>query len=248
MDMVTHWEMINEHREDTLRLNQPLVEGRFLYRLNRFAAMVECNGAPTLVHVANSGRMHELLKEGNAVFLARHHQDHRKTEYDLVLVNVGHTLVSADARLPSTLVHEALLAGMLPQFTGYADIRREAVLGDSRLDLVVTRKKGTCWIEVKSVTLVEKGQGLFPDAPTARGKRHVETLAGAVQQGHRGAVVFVVQREDAQDFAPNDAADPAFGEALREAVSLGVEAYAYRCHVSQREVTLDQRLPVCLRP
>ena len=223
-----------------------LVEARFITRLNRFAALVELEGAETLVHVANSGRMKELFVEGRRMYLRPAAGDHRKTAFDLALVDLGHTLASADARLPNVLVHEALLEGRLPQFGGYDSFRRESVYGDSRLDLDITGRGGRCLIETKSVTLVVDGAGLFPDAPTARGRKHVLTLALAVRDGHRGAAIFVVQRGDAVLMRPNDEADPEFGVALREAVEAGVEVYAFWCRVTREEIVLADQLPVRL--
>ena len=223
-----------------------LVESRFLRRLNRFAALVEVGGQETQVHVANSGRMRELFVEGRRVFLRPVHGDHRKTAFDLALVDLGDTLASADARLPNLLVHEALEEGRLSELAGYREFAREVVYGDSRLDLELRRPMGRCLVEAKSVTLVESGIGLFPDAPTTRGAKHVRSLARAVQEGYRAAVVFVVQRDDADALAPNDPADPEFGVALREAAAQGVELYAYGCHVTTEAVTLSEPLPVRL--
>ena len=50
-------------------LGGPLTEGRFLTRLNRFAAMVEVGGQEVMVHVANSGRLRELLIPGQRVLV-----------------------------------------------------------------------------------------------------------------------------------------------------------------------------------
>ena len=223
-----------------------LVEARFIRRLNRFAAHVDINGLESLVHVANSGRMRELLVEGRRVYLAPARGDHRKTAFDLTLVDLGHTLASADARLPNKLVHEAQVEGRLECFAGYDGIRLEATYGDSRLDMALSGEAGTCLVEVKSVTLVEGGAGIFPDAPTTRGRKHVLTLAEMVKEGYRGAVLFVVQREDADSVSPNDESDPDFGAALRGAVELGVEAYAFRCSVSTGEVAISRQIPVVL--
>ncbi len=223
-----------------------LVEARFIRRLNRFAAHVDINGQETLVHVANSGRKKELLVEGRRVYVARAAGEHRKTAFDLALVDLGHTLASADARLPNKLVHEAQVQGRLDCFAGYDGIRLEATYGDSRLDMALSGEGGTCLVEVKSVTLVVDGSGIFPDAPTTRGRKHVLTLAEKVKESYRGAVVFVVQREDAGSVSPNDESDPDFGEALREAVEQGVEAYAFRCRVSTSEVAITEQIPVVL--
>lgn len=231
-----------------MKIERPIVEGVFVERVNRFLARVEVGGRQTWAHVPNSGRLHELFAPGRPVLLAAVHGSQRKTRYDLIMVQLGNRLVSMDARLPGHLLHEALLAGGLPPFVGYPDIQREAVFGGSRLDFLLQGERRRCFIEVKSVTLVEEGMALFPDAPTLRGRRHVEALAEAVAQGERAAVVFVVQRDDADRFAPHDRADPAFGQALRAAAAAGVEVYAYTCRVSREEVILDKAIPILLQP
>ena len=188
----------------------------------------------------------------------------RKTAYDLALVEIasdravgeareayaddapGRVLVSADSRLPPALLSEAFHERRLPPFAEFTMARREVVYGDSRLDLLLSGPHGACFIEVKSVTLVEDGVGLFPDAPTERGRRHLGALARAVEEGYRAAAVFVIQREDARACTPHDASDPAFGRALREAVASGVEAYAYVCRVTRREIRLAHAVPVLL--
>ena len=223
-----------------------LVEGRFKARLNRFLALVEVQGREVGVHVANSGRMHELLVPGIRVLISAQSGSHRKTGFDLAMVDLGDTLVSADARLPNALVAEAFIQGRVPQFQNYSNIRREMTFGESRLDLLLEGPPGLCYVETKSVTLVVDGVGLFPDAPTVRGTKHVHSLAQAVKAGHRAAVVFVVQRIDSQAFAPHDTADPEFGIALRKSVAAGVEAFAYNCSVTETAVTLCQRLPIRL--
>ena len=247
----------------------PLVEARFVQRLNRFAATVELDGREIDVHVANSGRMRELLRPGNLCYLTEQSASHRKTAYDLTLVEIDRvgtrsvreapapyaaareplavrTLVSADARLPNALVWEAWRDGTLPHLEGYTAARREIRYHDSRLDLLLESPDGKCYVEVKSVTLVQDGVARFPDAPTDRGRKHVSTLVSAVEEGHRAAAVFVVQRDDALALSPYDANDPEFGAALREAVAAGVEAYAFTCAVSCESISLAGELPVLL--
>ena len=80
-----------------------LIEARFVRRLNRFAALANLDSGEVLVHVANSGRMRELFVEGRRVLLKPVEGDHRKTAFDLALLDLGHTLSSADARLPTPL-------------------------------------------------------------------------------------------------------------------------------------------------
>ncbi|PKB58165.1 MAG: hypothetical protein BZY83_08520, partial [SAR202 cluster bacterium Casp-Chloro-G2] len=225
-------------------LGTDLVEGIFLERVNRFLALVEVGGLEVGVHVANSGRMKELFIPGCRVFVRPVAGAHRKTKFDLALVDMGHALASSDARTPNPLVAEGVATGHLDRFAGFSDIRMEVTFGDSRFDLMLRNPSiqgpaGTCYIEAKSVTLVEKGIGLFPDSPTIRGAKHLHTLETVVQAGHRAAVVFVIQRPDATAFATNDPADPVLAQAFQSALSAGVEAYAYNCQVTERVLRLD---------
>jgi sugar fermentation stimulation protein A len=156
-------------------------------------------------------------------------------------------LVSVDARLPTPLLQEALGQGGAAGLEGYRVKKREPTLGKGRFDLLLEKGEKLLIAETKSVTLVNKGVALLPDAPTRRGVRHLEEGTRSVVSGLAAAIVFVVQREDARAFTPNVTADPAFASALRTAAEAGVRILAYRCIVSDEEVRIDCRLPIRLR-
>ena len=227
-----------------MKLSPDLVEATFIRRLNRFAANLEVDGREVMVHLANSGRLGELLVPGYRMLLTPVGGDHRKCPFDLALVDLGFTLCSADARLPNILLAEAIEAGRVEEFQGYSRVRREVTYGDSRLDMLLEGPGQSCFVETKSVTLVEDGLALFPDAPTLRGVKHLNSLIRAKEEGYRAAVVFVIQRSDAKEFSPHDVADPLLGETLRKAVNAGVEAFAYCCTVTQQEILLANRIPI----
>ena len=235
-----------------MEIGPELVEGQFVERTNRFLARVIVAGRDVGVHVPNSGRMLELFTPGARVLLrpvnGNLKSNHRKTCYDLALVDLDGTLVSADARLPNALVAESITGGQIPQLSGYSELVREAGFGESRLDIMLNGAQGRCYVEAKSVTLIENGVGLFPDSPTVRGAKHLQSLAQAVEHGHRAAVVFVVQRPDAAAFSTNDPADPVLADAFRNACAAGVEAYAYTCQVTEQFVRLDRSLPIVPYP
>lgn len=227
-----------------------LLPARFVRRDNRFRAWVDLDGALLSAHVANSGRLSELLVAGASVWIRRHNRGAaRKTASDLLLVEYAGVLVSIDARLPNQLLAEALAGGAIPQLAGYSQITPEVTVGQSRLDFLLRADPGSagerrCWVETKSVTLVEDGRALFPDAPSERGLRHLHELMDLRRRGDRVAVVFVIQRPDAMAFAPHPTAHPAFAAALRVAAQRGVEVYAWRCQVSLSAIALAE--PVAL--
>lgn len=111
----------------------------------------------------------------------------------------------------------------------------------SRMDFYLDggSRERSCLIEVKSVTLCRGGVGLFPDAPTDRGARHLRELARAVAEGYRAYAVFIAQREDVQIVKPNRETDPAFADALEHAEKAGVRLLGYRCCVTPEEISLD---------
>ncbi len=220
-----------------------LVAGTFVRRDNRFRATVRIDGRQHAVHVSSSGRMWELLIEGAPVWLRPASAPGRKTAYDLALVESAGVLVSVDARLPNHLYREAWESGAVWR-AGAGSLEQEVRRGASRLDFRVTTPNARRWIEVKSVTLVEKGVALFPDAPTSRGAKHLGELQHLVAGGEEGAAVFVVQRSDACRFAPHREADPTFAEALVAASQAGVMVEAYACDVSTTSIAISHALPV----
>lgn len=232
-----------------MRFGERLVEGTFLRRWNRFACSVEVDGEPVRVHLPNSGRLGELLVAGREAFLLRRAGSHRKTAYDLVLVRTpSGMLVSTDARLPNRLFREYLSGARDGPSGEVTSVRSEVARGRSRLDFLLQTGDGPVTVEVKSVTLVEEGCGLFPDGPTLRGARHVRELLAVRNAGERAAVVFVVQRSDVRRVKPNDETDPDFGHALREAAAGGVAVHAFRCRVDRRGVRISDEIPVRLTP
>jgi sugar fermentation stimulation protein A len=117
---------------------------------------------------------------------------------------------------------------------------------NSRIDLLLSGPDGSCYVEVKNVTLLQGERALFPDAVTTRGQKHLRELMQVVQTGERGVIFFVVQREDAQTFGIADSIDPNYGKLLRMAVQNGVEALAYQADVSPQGICLAKRLQITL--
>ena len=230
-----------------VRFALPLVSGHFIRRLNRFAALVLVQGRDERVHVRNSGRLRELLVTGRPVLLEPAHREGRQTRFTLALVRLAGGYVSVDAHLPNALVEAGLRRGGVPGCRGFCFLRREPVMGRKRADFLLGRGDTRCLVEVKSVTLVQGGVALFPDAPTARGRSHLEHLIAACGQGLEAVVLFVIQRTDAIALAPNRRTDPAFAATLARARQAGVRIRAMTCRITRAGVWLAGSVPVRLR-
>ncbi len=219
----------------------------FLERPNRFGAWVELRGRREYVHVPDPGRLKELLFPGANVWLRPGRTSSRRTAFSLVMTRDQGVWVSLDTGAPNRVVRGALERGELPEFAGYTTVRPEFSYGRSRLDFLLTGARGRCLLEVKSVTLVVDGCGLFPDAVSARASRHLRELMGAVAEGYRAAALFLVQRPDAQCVAPNEATDPQFAQSLRQAAAGGVELLARICQVDPTGIRIGAPVPVLQR-
>ena len=219
-----------------------MVTGHFLRRPNRFIAHVEIDGREEIVHVKNTGRCRELLPPGAEVWCQRSNNPNRKTKYDLITVRKGDRLINMDSQAPNIAAGEWLRSGGLGNIE---NLRPEVFHKDSRFDFSFTKDGKTCFLEVKGVTLENDGVCAFPDAPTQRGTRHLRGLTEAAKEGYGAYVLFVIQMADVKYLHPNDATDPEFGAALREAAQNGVQILAMDCAVS--ETTMDIRLPVLVK-
>ena len=220
-----------------------MVPGEFLARPNRFIAHVEINGKTEICHVKNTGRCRELLPAGAEVFCQCSPNPNRKTKYDLITVRKGHRLINMDSQAPNAAAKEWLSAGGLGEIE---NLRPETVHGDSRFDFSFEKDGKTCFMEVKGVTLETDGVCAFPDAPTERGVKHLQGLARLAQEGYGAYVLFVIQMEDVKYLHPNDATDPAFGQALRQAAKAGVQILAMDCQVTENSMTVHTPVPVQL--
>jgi len=176
-----------------MRFRESLVKGIYIERLNRFVVRVKVAGKVHTVHLTNSGRLQELLIKGQPAYLSPAQTIGRKTKYDLALMETeSGIMVSVNAQLPNILFKEAFRGRSLAVFSEYTDLRSEVTQGNSRLDFVVSNLTRQCLIEVKSITLVNKGIGYFPDARTSRGVRHIRELIETKASGDQAAIVFIV--------------------------------------------------------
>ena len=217
--------------------------GIFLARPNRFIAHVQIDEQTEVVHVKNTGRCRELLPVGAQVWCQKSDNPSRKTKYDLITVRKGGRLINMDSQAPNQAAKEWLAAGGLGEIE---DLRAETKHGDSRFDFSFVKDGKQCFLEVKGCTLENDGICAFPDAPTERGARHLRGLTDAVNNGYGGYVLFVIQMTDVKYLHPNDATDPDFGKALREAAANGVEVLAVDCHVTVEEMAIRDFVPVVL--
>ena len=212
------------------------VPAAFIRRINRFVAEVMIDGHAEQVHVKNTGRLQELLVPGAKVTLQKAADPTRKTTFDLISVyKPGLEWVNIDSLVPNALMKQ-WLAGQ-----HYDVVKPEYTYSTSRFDFYMERQGEKYLTEVKGCTLaadMEQGIGLFPDAPTLRGVKHLEELAAAAEEGFHCQLAFVIQMNGIRKVLPNHDTQPEFGQALDHATKAGVQIAYYKCHVEADRIEI----------
>ncbi len=205
-----------------MRIFTAATEAIFKERPNRFVARVEIAGRSYEAHCPNPGSLLELLVPGARVILEEspdwkadpQRPSRRRTRYTLAAVYYRNRVVPLISSRANAVAHALVLPRLYPDAL---EIEREVSLGSSRFDFRIVTPDGPVFLEVKCCTLVEEGVALFPDAPTVRGRRHIEEL-GKIGTSEtfrsKGAVLFMIMQPQARIFMPNIHTDPDFSAAL----------------------------------
>jgi sugar fermentation stimulation protein A len=181
-----------------------LITINFMERPNRFTVLVNMEDKIEKAHLRDLGRLTELLIPGILLLLRpAKNSAKRKTKYDVIVVLNKDIWVIINSGFHSDIAAELIESRQVDEFKWYNIEKREYTYGKSRLDFLLSNNNVKMLLEVKGCTLVENGLAKFPDAPTTRGKRHLEELMLARSEGLNAAVLFLIMREDAVEFTPN---------------------------------------------
>lgn len=228
-----------------MKFDYDIIVGIFKNRPNRFIGIVEIEGKEEICHIPNTGRMKELLYDGVKIGLSYHDDLKRKTKYEMRLVEKNGTWYSIDSQLPNKLAMESIKSGEILIDDKIKEYKSEHTIYNSRFDIYL--EGNDKWlIEVKGVTLENDGLGMFPDAPTTRGAKHVSELTHSITDGFRPMVIFICQTSDIKSFTPNSSTDEKFSNALLDAHRAGVLIKAYSYHATLDGVYFCGEIPVNL--
>jgi sugar fermentation stimulation protein A len=192
----------------------PIEKAVFIRRPNRFVVACKLNTKTTKAFLPNPGRLWELLLPGAVLYLEKSPRPGRKLPYTVVAIEREGRPVMAHTLRTNDFVGYLLRKGMVPGLEGTRIIKREIQHGNSRFDFLLKRGEEEIYLEVKSCTLFGKRVAMFPDAVTARGKKHVEELAELRDRGKSGAVIFLVCWPRASFFMPDYHTDLEFSKTL----------------------------------
>ena len=236
--------------------NPPLLEiphdrrAIFKSRSNRFLGILSFENASgqtteERVHIHDPGRLKELLYPGNSVLIRRaSSQRERKTSWDLIAARNEEDWILVNSGYHRYLAERILKDQAISPLGKVTNLRAEVPFGHSRIDFAGRTADGSeLLIEIKGCTLAIDDLALFPDAPTKRGKRHLDTLIAARNEGLGAALIVLVFRPEASSFAPNSNTDPGFAATFGDAVAAGVEIHPLVLAYDGREVSFIRRIP-----
>jgi sugar fermentation stimulation protein A len=240
----------------TLKYASPLKEGTLLKRYKRFFADLAFNNTALVAHVANSGSMKGCSEAQSPCRFFHHTEGTRKLSYSLEMVKTPTTWVGVNTMRPNQLIWEAWQSGSFSHWNKYDRAQKEVKINEhSRIDMVLWSSRSHAaeklqkhdftsgtpkmhLVEIKNVSMADKGCALFPDSVTERGQKHLRDLMNAIKQGHSAEIIYVIQREDCESFATADDIDAEYGRLFREAILAGVEVSVYGCRLSEESIEL----------
>ncbi|WP_409160987.1 DNA/RNA nuclease SfsA [Pectobacterium sp. B2J-2] len=226
-----------------------LQPARLIKRYKRFLAdVVTPEGKELTLHCANTGAMTGCATPGDTVWYSTSDNPKRKYPQSWELTETQqHHWICVNTLRANTLLYEALLENRIEELAGYPVIKTEVKYGteNSRVDLLLQAPgKIDCYIEVKSVTLLQHECGYFPDAVTLRGQKHLRELQQMVSNGKRAVLFFAVLHSGIQQVSPARHIDSRYAELFTEAQRAGVEILCYGSTLCPDGITLTHKLPL----
>jgi len=224
---------------------RPDFEGIFLKRLNKFLCEVLINEEKVFAHVHDPGRLNELLFYGNKVLLKSENNPKRKTKFDLICAYKNNHWVLVHSGYHRKIAEKIIETGIIEELKNFKRIISEKKYKNCRIDFLLKNEKQSLWLEVKGCTLTIDGKALFPDAPTKRGTKHLNTLIEICENGDNAGILILIFRKDSKCFSPNYYTDPEFAEKFNILEKKGVKIFPVLLGFEDNSIYFYKRLPLC---
>jgi sugar fermentation stimulation protein A len=242
-----------------MQFDPPLKSATLIKRYKRFLAdIILPDGEQTTIHCANTGAMTGCATPGDTVWYSQSDNPKRKYPFSWeITATASGDHICVNTIRANQLAVEAIEQQSITELADYQQLQTEVKYGqeNSRIDILLhSPNRPDCYIEVKSVTLLEqseltpglKGQGYFPDAVTKRGQKHLRELMDVAQRGERAVLLFAVLHSGIEKVSPAHHIDADYSFLLKEAIEAGVEVLCYKAELNQHEIKLTSAVPFCL--
>ena len=228
-----------------MNFENELITGLFIKRYKRFFVDVRIDKKIVTAHCPNTGSMQGLLIKNNKVWLTKSNDPKRKLKYTLQIIECNGSKVGVNTHLTNKIVLDGLNNNKIKNFKAM-EIKTEVKFGDNtRFDFLITESNSKKFIEVKNVTLSRTNKlAEFPDAVTSRGAKHIDELIKAKIKGYDVYLIFVIQRDDCNQFSIARDIDPKYADLLSDAVKKKLNILCYDCKFSPKGIKLNKQIKI----
>ena len=229
-----------------MEFTKSLVKGKLIKRYKRFFTDVKLDKEIVTAHCPNTGSMKGLLDEGNEVYLLPNNDPKRKLKYGLEIIKSRKNLVGVNTHMANRIVEHGLNNNLINELKNNDSIKAEVFFNkETRFDFLLEKKGQKIFVEVKNVTLFRNNYTAeFPDAPTARGIKHLLTLIDAIKKSYKTYLIFLVQIQKMKYFKIAKDIDEEYYKNYLIAKKAGVHILAYRCDISSKRIYIDKKLKI----
>ncbi|WP_440907974.1 DNA/RNA nuclease SfsA [Candidatus Pelagibacter sp.] len=229
-----------------MEFTKSLIKGKLIKRYKRFFTDVQLGKEIVTAHCPNTGSMKGLLDEGNEVYLLPNNDPKRKLKYGLEIIKSRKNLVGVNTHMANRIVEHGLKNNLVNELKNNDIIKPEVFFNkETRFDFLLEKKGQNIFVEVKNVTLFRnKDTAEFPDAPTARGTKHLLTLIDAIKKSYKTYLIFLVQIQNMKYFKIAKDIDEQYYKNYLIAKKAGVHFLAYRCDISSKKIFIDKKLKI----
>ena len=229
-----------------MEFTKSLIKGKLIKRYKRFFADIKLDKEIVTAHCPNTGSMKGLLDEGNEVYLLPNNDPKRKLKYGLEIIKSRKNLVGVNTHMANRIVEHGLNNNLINELKNNDSVKPEVFFNkETRFDFLLEKKAQKMFVEVKNVTLFRnKDTAEFPDAPTARGTKHLLTLIDAIKKGYKTYLIFLVQIQNMKYFKIAKDIDEEYYKNYLIAKKAGVNFLAYRCDISSKKIFIDKKLKI----
>ncbi len=229
-----------------MEFTKSLVKGKLIKRYKRFFTDVKLDNEIVTAHCPNTGSMKGLLDAGNEVYLLPNNDPKRKLKYGLEIIKSRKNLVGVNTHMANRIVEHGLKNNLIKELKNNEMIKPEVFFNkETRFDFLLEKKGQKIFVEVKNVTLFRnQSTAEFPDAPTARGIKHLLTLIDAINKGYKTYLLFLVQVQNMKYFKIAKDIDKEYYKNYLIAKKAGVNFLSYRCNISSKKIYIDKKLKI----
>ena len=230
-----------------MNFENELISGLFVKRYKRFFVDVIIDKKIVTAHCPNTGSMQGLLIKNNKVWLTKSNDPKRKLKYTLQIIESNGSKVGINTHLTNKIVLDALKNNKIKNFNA-VEIKTEVKFGNNtRFDFLIIESNSKKFIEVKNVTLSRtKKLAEFPDAITSRGAKHIDELIKAKSKGYDVYLMFVIQRDDCDQFSIARDIDPKYADLLSDAIKKKLNILCYDCKFSSKGIKLNKQIKIII--